>query len=250
MIAAGEVWAALATVRDPELDRPITDLGFVSSVAVPEPGLVRSSEPTVSSSSSSSSSSSPSSTSSSSSSAEIRVELRLPTYFCAPNFAWLMVADARDAVAALPGAGRVTVVLLEHFVSTEINEGVAAVSSFDSQFDADGSLDELRTTFERKAHLAAQERLARKLASSCPDLVSVTMESAMRLAPSAAEAVARRRSRLGIVSAYALCDQSGSPLAPADLPGWLRFAQTVRVSIDGNAGFCQGLLKTRYNLPA
>jgi metal-sulfur cluster biosynthetic enzyme len=218
MITSAEVRGALSGVRDPELDRPITELGFVSSVTAGP--------------------------------AEIRVELRLPTYFCAPNFAWLMVADARDAVAALPGAGRVSVVLLEHFVSSEINEGVAAVSSFDSQFDADGSLEELRTTFERKAHLAAQERLARKLAPSCPDLVSVTMESAMRLAPSAAEAVTRRRSRLGIVSSYALCDASGRPLTPDDLPGWLRFAQTVRVSIDGNAGFCQGLLKTRYNLPA
>jgi hypothetical protein len=28
----------------------------------------------------------------------------------------------------------------------------------------------------------------------------------------------------------------------------LRFAQTVRVSIDGNAGFCRGLLETRYGL--
>jgi hypothetical protein len=252
-VAAQAVWGALSTVRDPELDRPITDLGFVSSVAVSAPVLVPSSGPDSESASPVASPSVPSSAVASpvaSPAAEIRVELRLPTYFCAPNFAWLMVADARDAVAALPGAGRVTVVLLEHFVSTEINEGVAAVSSFDSQFDADGSLEELRTTFERKAHLAAQERMARQLAPSCPDLVSVTMESAMRLAPSAAQAVARRRSRLGIVSSYALCDQSGSPLTPDDLPGWLRFAQTVRVSIDGNAGFCQGLLKTRYNLPA
>ena len=31
------------------------------------------------------------------------VHLRLPTYFCAPNFAFLMVADAHDAVAAVPG---------------------------------------------------------------------------------------------------------------------------------------------------
>jgi hypothetical protein len=244
------VWEALSTVRDPELDRPITDLGFVSSVAVSEPVLVPSSGPDSASASPAAASPSVPSSAVASPTAEIRVELRLPTYFCAPNFAWLMVADARDAVAALPGAGRVTVVLLEHFVSSEINEGVAAVSSFDSRFDADGSLEELRTTFERKAHLAAQERLARQLAPSCPDLVSVTMESAMRLAPSAAQAVARRRSRLGIVSSYALCDQSGSPLTPDDLPGWLRFAQTVRVSIDGNAGFCQGLLKTRYNLPA
>ena len=69
------VLAALAGVRDPELDRPITDLGFVSDVIVGS--CARGSC--------------------------VRVELRLPTYFCAPNFAWLMVADAHDAVSALPG---------------------------------------------------------------------------------------------------------------------------------------------------
>jgi len=59
--------AALGTVRDPELDEPITALGFVSACSLAADGT-----------------------------AEVR--LRLPTYFCAPNFAYLMVADAYDAV--------------------------------------------------------------------------------------------------------------------------------------------------------
>ena len=59
-------------MRDPELDEPITSLGFVASCAVSAAG-------------------------------DAQVRLRLPTYFCAPNFAYLMVADAYDAVAALPG---------------------------------------------------------------------------------------------------------------------------------------------------
>ncbi|MGK5685465.1 iron-sulfur cluster assembly protein [Actinoplanes sp. URMC 104] len=217
-VTPGQVWAALATVRDPELDEPITTLGFVASVRT-DPG--------------------------------VRVELRLPTYFCAPNFAWLMVADARDAVAALPGATGVTIVLLEHFVSAEINEGVAAAVLFDSAFAADGgdpSLAELRSTFERKAHLAAQERLARALAPQADDLTSLTLAAARRLAPTEAEGVARRRARLGVVSEWALCDDRGGRLSEADLPGWLRFARTVRVSIEGNAGFCRGLLETRYGL--
>ncbi|MEV6492258.1 iron-sulfur cluster assembly protein, partial [Actinoplanes sp. NPDC051633] len=62
-------WSALGGVFDPELDRPITDLGFVASLKI-KPG------------------------------GGVRAELRLPTYFCAPNFAWLMVADARDALDA------------------------------------------------------------------------------------------------------------------------------------------------------
>ncbi len=64
--------AALTTVRDPELDEPITTLGFVASCAVSCDGRAV-------------------------------VRLRLPTYFCAPNFAFLMVADAYDAVTAVPG---------------------------------------------------------------------------------------------------------------------------------------------------
>ena len=141
---------------------------------------------------------------------------------------------------------KVDVVLLEHFVSDEINAGVAAVNQFDSAFDADGDLEELRTTFERKAHVAAQERLARALGPG--DLARLTVAEAAERAPDETAGVLRRRERLGIRSDYALCDDEGAPLSEDRLPGWLRFARTVRVSIDGNAGFCRGLLETRYGL--
>ena len=57
------VWPALGTVRDPELDEPITDLDFVASCTVSGDGVAT-------------------------------VLLRLPTFFCAANFSFLMVADA------------------------------------------------------------------------------------------------------------------------------------------------------------
>jgi metal-sulfur cluster biosynthetic enzyme len=217
------VLEALGGVRDPELDRPITDLGFVAGITIKDP-------------------------------LGVRVELRLPTYFCAPNFAWLMVADTRDAVAALPGAGPVDVVLLDHFVSAEINEGVAAASGFADSFDADGSdpgLESLRSTFERKAHLAAQERLARALVAAgipAADLAGLPLTAAESVAAPATEAVLRRRDRLGVRSSWAFCDDGGEPLDAGRMGAWLRFARTVRVSIEGNAGFCQGLLDTRYGL--
>ena len=218
MISRDAAWSALGQVRDPELDRPITDLGFVADLEInPD---------------------------------SVRAELRLPTYFCAPNFAWLMVADARDALAAL--GARPEVVLLDHFASEEINAGVAALDDFASSFGdglEDPALDSLRATFERKAHLAAQERLARALIAAGLDpasLCAAGMDTAARLAPSPATAVLRRRGRLGLTSAYALCDDAGEPLNEEALPGWLRFARTVRVSIDGNAALCRGLLETRY----
>ena len=84
MTDAAELLAALGTVRDPELDEPVTALGFVSSCTVSAAGVVE-------------------------------VRLRLPTYFCAPNFAFLMVADAYDAVSGVDGVRQAEVVLEDHF---------------------------------------------------------------------------------------------------------------------------------------
>ena len=93
-------------MRDPELDEPITALGFVASATVSAAG-------------------------------DAQVRLRLPTYFCAPNFAYLMVADAYDAVTALPGVRRAEVVLDGHFASDAINGGVAAQAGFAKSFDGE-----------------------------------------------------------------------------------------------------------------
>src|SRR3712207_2076114 len=91
-----EVRAALGTVVDPELDEPIPDLGFVRSVSV-DGGAVE-------------------------------VHLRLPTSFCAPNFAYLMASDALDAVRSVPGVGHVVVELDDHSDSEIINRGLAAAA--------------------------------------------------------------------------------------------------------------------------
>jgi metal-sulfur cluster biosynthetic enzyme len=66
-----EVWSALSAVTDPEIDESVTSLEFVSSVRI-ESGN------------------------------KVRIEFRLPTYWCAPNFAFLMASDMRDAVTQLP----------------------------------------------------------------------------------------------------------------------------------------------------
>src|SRR5580658_5830949 len=126
--------AALETVRDPELDEPITSLGFVASCAVSAAG-------------------------------DAQVRLRLPTYFCAPNFAYLMVADAYDAVSALPGVRRAEVVLEDHFASDVINDGVAAQAGFVRSFDGEAvsELGELRANFLRKAVMAGTDQVCRPL---------------------------------------------------------------------------------------
>jgi metal-sulfur cluster biosynthetic enzyme len=217
-----QVREALGTVVDPELDEPITDLGFVRSVAVDDDGVV--------------------------------VHLRLPTSFCAPNFAWLLVSDARDAVGALPGAGRVVVELDDHSDSELINRGLAADAGYLGTFgaEAEESLDELRATFQRKAHTAAMERaltgwLRADPARSEADAGEVTLGD-LPDAPTT-EALLRRRAVLGLPADPAsavLVDADGRRPDPAQVALQLRRARSVRISIDGNAHFCRGLLATRY----
>lgn len=235
----GWVYRALGTVIDPELDESITDLGFVTcaEVALNETGGL-----------------------------DALVKLRLPTYFCAPNFAYLMVADAHDAVLALPSIERVQVVLEDHFAAEAINAGVSAMAGFTSSFpeqalpdgasptevgSSAGELSELRTTFRRKAHLACLERACRRLVETGWQ-VDALADSRLGDLPDTPErdSLLRRRSELGLPlepEAPLFVDDTGERVLALDVPARLRFAKAVRVSIDGNAGLCRGLLRTRYD---
>ena len=127
-------WEALRTVRDPELDADVVSLDFVAECSVTEDGVAH-------------------------------VRLRLPTYFCAPNFAFLMVADAWDALSQVEGLSDVDVTLIDHFASDAINGGVAARAGFVASFagEALAELDELRAAFLRKAVLAGTDQVGRPL---------------------------------------------------------------------------------------
>jgi metal-sulfur cluster biosynthetic enzyme len=219
------VWDSLGTVGDPELDRPITDLGFVTEVNVHEENA---------------------------SECTVLVRLRLPTYFCAPNFAYLMVADAHDAVRAVDGVSAVEIRLEDHFAAEEINAGVAAEEGFAGAFgrQAGGELAELRLTFQRKAHLACLERACRRLVQDGWQIERLARAELSDLpAGPEREALLRRRADLGLATepdARLFVDDDGEPVSAENLPTRLRFAQAVRVSVDGNAHFCRGLLETRY----
>jgi metal-sulfur cluster biosynthetic enzyme len=217
------VLAALATVRDPELDQPLTELGFVAGLEV-EGGTVR-------------------------------ARLRLPTYFCAPNFAYLMVADADTAVRSVPGVRRAEVVLDDHFTSDEINSGIAQRRGFQDSFEglADDELDGLRTLFRRKALVARQQRLVRSLLEGGATKEELGRLRLGDLPPSAElDTYLQRRAELGLdvgPEAPLVVDTDGNPIPPELLEGHLRFARLTQVSIEGNAGFCRGMLATRYDLP-
>ena len=157
-------------MRDPELDEPITSLGFVASCAVSADG-------------------------------DAQVRLRLPTYFCAPNFAYLMVADAYDAVSALPGVRRTEVVLEDHFASDAINSGVAAQTGFARSFDGEavGELHELRADFLRKAVMAGTDQVCRPLLAAGTDPAALLAMTLGELPPSRAlDRLRSRRAELGL----------------------------------------------------
>jgi metal-sulfur cluster biosynthetic enzyme len=222
------VWAALGTVLDPELDEPITDLDFVESCTVSEhdtaaaPGAVAT------------------------------VVLRLPTFFCAPNFSFLMVADAFDAVSAVPGVTRAHVTLTDHHASAEINGGVAAQAGFVGTFgsEAAAELDELRAQFLRKAALAGQDRVARPLvdAGTGPDELAELTLGSVPPSPDLSR-LRERRAALGMEhgdEAPLLVHADGSRVTAAQVPLHLRRARLQRIGIETNGEYCKSLLQTRY----
>jgi metal-sulfur cluster biosynthetic enzyme len=220
---AREVRAALGTVVDPELDEPITELGFVRSVTVQGTA--------------------------------VEVHLRLPTSFCAPNFAWLMVSDAHEAVAAVAGVEQVVVELDDHSDSDLINRGLAAGAGYRGTFgsEAEKSLDDLRAVFHRKAHTAAMERAVTALLRADRSLDEGAVRD-LTLADLPAgepttEALLRRRATVGLRldgAAPVLVDADGTRPSREAAALFLRRARSVRISVDGNAHFCRGLLRTRY----
>jgi metal-sulfur cluster biosynthetic enzyme len=211
----------LGTVLDPELDEPITELDFVESCTVSADGVAV-------------------------------VRLRLPTFFCAPNFSFLMVADAYDAVSAVPGVVRAEVTLSDHHAADEINGGVAAQAGFVGSFagEASAELDELRALFLTKAVLAGQDIVARPLvdAGIGPEELASTRLGSVPPSPEL-DRLRHRRSLLGLPhddTAPLLIDAVGAPVPVAKVPLHLRRARLQRIGIETNGEYCKSLLQTRY----
>jgi metal-sulfur cluster biosynthetic enzyme len=214
--------AALATVRDPELDEPITTLGFVASCVVSCEG-------------------------------QAVVRLRLPTYFCAPNFAFLMVADAYDAVIGVPGVRSAEVILDDHFASDAINAGVAAQAGFAASFDGEAvaELGDLRAQFLRKAVMAGTDQVCRPLlaAGATPaELLALTL-GAVPASPELSRLRQRRadlRLPAGDDAPLLIDPQTGERVEEAAVPLHLRKARVTRAGIEANTSICSGMLRVRY----
>jgi metal-sulfur cluster biosynthetic enzyme len=226
------VLAALDTVIDPELDEPVTSLRFVSALEVTadrddDAGGI-----------------------------DVAVTLRLPTPQCAPNFAFLMAADARDALRAVPDVRRVTIRLDDHYTEDEINAAIARGEGFTGAFPGetdDDDLRALRELFTRKALIARQSRICRRLmagGASAEQIVALRVSDLP-----AGDETARclqLRDQLGLPAdpdAPGFMLPGGQTLTVAQLPRWLAMARLVATSLEANGGICRALLEARHGEP-
>lgn len=220
MVDEAAVIDAIRHVRDPELDESIVELDFVSSVMVTQESVV--------------------------------VRLRLPTYFCAPNFSYLMVADVREALVGLAGVEHAEVLLDDHFASEEINEGVNQQHGFAESFPglADGELGDLRLLFKRKALMSRQYRVSRLLRAAGHDPAEMATLALGQVPPcDDLDDYRLSLTDLGIATdddAPFLVNGAGQPIPEHDAEEHLARARGVAFSTQLNAEFCSGVLATRY----
>lgn len=222
---AAEVFACLARVSDPELDEPVTELGFVTGVEVDEAGAVT-------------------------------IGFRLPTYWCAANFAFMMADDMRREVAALRWVSRVQVTLGDHMYAAQINRGIAQGLSFQQSFGeaASGGLDALRRTFLLKAFQRRQEALLRRLMAEHIDplALSIAQLQTLPLAPEAARLRSRYLERRDVAGpmppvAAAFVTATGGPIDPAALDEYVASLRRVCVNAEFGGAICRGLLAARFD---
>jgi metal-sulfur cluster biosynthetic enzyme len=228
----------LEHVLDPELDESILDLGFVGALRVRA--------------------------------GHADVALRLPTAWCAVNFAYLMAEDVRHALLTVEGIRRATVRLGDHCAAAEIEAAVNDGRPFAEAFAGEGagSLAALRLTFQRKGFFGRQERLLRELraaghspeticalrlgdASTENDTIVIRCPGAAAVESGPAEILRRyleRRAELGLDcagTAPLIVGLDGEPLSAERLEAHYRTARTVRVAMEANGSFCRALLSLR-----
>ncbi|HVB75450.1 MAG TPA: iron-sulfur cluster assembly protein [Ktedonobacteraceae bacterium] len=242
-ITEARIYAAISDVLDPELDEPLVKLGFIDRVQVDG--------------------------------ADVTVTFKLPTFWCSPNFAYLMAKDLRSRVREVPGVGDVHIALLDHCAEDEVTQGVNRELSFAEAFPdetmEDEHLEELRRTFLRKGFLMRQDALLRQMLKVGLDESTIASlriadlsvdESAnaalvrvkgreMRLegVGNSAHKYLRRREVLALPQAPAgplIIDDTGQPLMVGGLKDFMRRSRAVCMNIMFNTALCKGLFQTRY----
>jgi metal-sulfur cluster biosynthetic enzyme len=226
--ARAQVMDQLHAVSDPELDEPLTDLGFIESIDIEVNN-------------------------------NVRIIFKLPTYWCAANFAFMMAEDIHKRIKELPWVNGVTVELIDHFRAVEINRGIAAGFSFGATFaeEASGDLDDLRRIFQSKAFLQRQGRLLRHLLAAghtSDELVALNIAALERLEIFQPEGAHLRQQYLSLRNKLpkrgrlspAFVEPNGRELTSESLMDYLKRLRTVSITMEFNGFMCRSLLDARY----
>jgi metal-sulfur cluster biosynthetic enzyme len=242
-ITEAQVYAAIADVLDPELDEPLVKLGFIDRVQVDG--------------------------------SDVTVAFKLPTYWCSPNFAYLMAGDLRARIGALPGIRTARVELVDHCaddeITTSINQGKSFAEAFADEVPEDENLEELRSIFLRKGFLMRQDKLLRRLLKAGLDeatILSLRVEDMMVdekadlvcvATPSgpvylegaglSTSAYLRKGSVIGLFQTahdLLITDDTGELVIPGGLQEYLRRSRSVRLNIMFNTSMCKSLFRARY----
>lgn len=225
-----DVWARLDLVNDPELDEALTDLGFIEAVSVGDEG-------------------------------DVLVCFRLPTYWCSPNFAFLMAESIRREVGALPWVARVSVRLEDHMCAEEMNEAVNHGRSFADAMALQpeyADLADVKEKFDGKAFQRRQEAvlLALRASGHAPEQVAAMTLGQLDLLdfsdPEGARQLPRYRAILtqrDLASGpgdHAFPDLDGHPLTVAGYSTRMGALRAVRINMEFGGALCRGLKESRY----
>lgn len=225
-----DVWERLDCVMDPELDDPITDMGFVEDILIDDKNVVE-------------------------------VVFRLPTYWCSPNFAFLMAEGIKREVEELSWVTRANVRLEDHLSADELNAAINQGKSFSTVF-ADltegDDLEALREKFDVKAFQRRQEVVINGLlADGYPvaKIVGLTLSEFEQIQFSDAED-ARQKSRYtnlllskGIAvlpNDLALPTYEGEPVPVGEFKKYRGELRSVRINMEFSGALCRGLKQSRY----
>jgi metal-sulfur cluster biosynthetic enzyme len=229
-----QVWARLDLVMDPELDEPVTDMGFIETVSIID--------------------------SAQQNAATVHVSFRLPTYWCSPNFAFMMAEDIKRQIEVLPWVGQAVVTLEDHMAADEMNAAINSGASFGSVFEdlhPGEDLSALREKFDVKAFQRRQEVVIKALIAIGfhPTEIIAMPRGLLEQTVFPDPEDARQKTRyLAILAQKKLspdpCDL-GLPTyqgpAIADYGLYMGLLRSVRINMEFSGSLCRGLKQSRYH---
>ena len=231
-----QVWARLDLVMDPELDEPVTDMGFIEAVSITGPTTGHNIS-------------------------TVEVSFRLPTYWCSPNFAFLMAESIKREIEVLPWVGQAVVMLQDHMAAAEMNAAVNAGASFGSVFEdlhPGEDLSALREKFDVKAFQRRQEVVIKALIAlgysqgALVDLTLAELEAEALPDPEDARqrvrylTILKAKALAGAPRDWALPTYQGDQLTVEGFTTYMGLLRSVRINMEFSGSLCRGLKASRY----